>query len=312
MHTRYAREVFLDKKLKSSTHDGHSPDPRVGVVLVGRGSLYSRQPGEELAALAGHLRSSDVGWLVAEALLEQGGPSVADALATVASAGVEKVVVLPAFMPLENATRNWLRFVARRWREQTGAQVEVVIAEPLAGQTGVKDAAARLVSEAALVPSPPVYRDHREGTPVPDWSVIPPHNYHVLFCNGPRCTAAGAADLAAFLRKRLKEEGLEEGPGHVLAARTGCLYPCNLGPVMVVYPEGTWYCGLDQSVLLEIVERHFLHGETVASHALRPSPALQTRPDSIRPRIKKQGSDTLLQSTTIAHVEKSPLPLGEG
>ncbi len=248
------------------------------MVLVGRGSMYSRQPGEELAVLAEHIRSSDTRWLVAEALLEQGGPSVADALQAVYRAGVEKVVVLPAFMPVETATRNWLRYVARRWQEQTGAMVEVVMPGPLAGHPGVKNAVAQLIREASMVAATPVCRGGKQGTPEPDWSVIPPHNYHVLFCQGPRCTAAGAAELGAFLRKRLKEQGLDEGPNHVLAARTGCLYPCNLGPVMVVYPEGTWYCGLNETVLSEIVERHFLKGETVTSHALRPSPLPQSRP----------------------------------
>ncbi len=261
------------------------------MVLVGRGSLYSRQPGKELTVLADYLRSLNDDWLVAEALLEQGGPSVADALRAVARAGVEKVVVLPAFMPLETATRNWLRYVARRWQEQTGAMVEVVMPGPLAGHPGVKDAAAQLIREASMVAATSVCLGGKQGTPEPDWSVIPTHNHHVLFCQGPRCTDAGAAELGAFLRKRLKEQGLDEGPNHVLAARTGCLYPCNLGPVMVVYPEGTWYCGLDETVLSEIVDRHFLKGETVTSHALRPSPLPQSLPQPGLPAHQFSGRE---------------------
>ena len=288
----HIERFLLDKSLKSFPRGERTAVQKVGVVLVGRGSMYSRQPGEELAALAEYLRFCDAGWLVAEALLEQGGPSLPDALDTLGCAGVEKVILLPAFMPMEIATRNWLRFVARRWQEEAGAKMEVVIAGPLAAQDGVRDAVVKLAREAAMAVSPPVCRGQQPGAPEADWSVIPTHDHHVLFCQGPRCTTAGAAELGAFFRKRLKEEGLDEGPNHVLAARTGCLYPCNLGPVMVVYPEGTWYCGLDETVLSEIVDRHFLNGETVESHALRPGPNPQSLPDTIHQEIKNHSSNT--------------------
>ena len=95
--------LVLDETSKVTGPRGETPFHKIGVVVVGRGSLYSRQPGEELAALADHLRSLDAGWVVAEALMEQGGPSVPDALEACSQAGVEKVIVLPAFMPAENA-----------------------------------------------------------------------------------------------------------------------------------------------------------------------------------------------------------------
>ena len=236
--------------------------------------------------MAEYLRSHNAGWIVTEAMLEQGGPSLPDALSACSKAGAAIVVMLPAFMPLETATRNWLRFVARRWQEQTGNPLQVVLAEPLAGHDAVADAAVDLVRKATLAPAAEGSARHRPGTPVPDWSVIPPHGYHVLFCHGPRCTAVGASELGAFFRKRLKDTGLDDGPGHVLAARSGCLYPCNLGPVMVVYPEGIWYCGLDESVLSQIIEQHFQNGQTVSSHALRPSPVPQSLPVA-----ERQGSN---------------------
>ena len=260
------------------------------MVVVGRGSLYSRQPGQELAALADHLRSFDAGWVVAEALLEQGGPSVPDALEACSLAGVEKVIVLPAFMPVETATRNWLGFVARRWQERTDTSAQVAITAPLAAQAQVADAVVELVREATQSAAPLASAGHKPGTPEPDWSVIPPHNHHVLFCNGPRCAASGAAELGAFFRNSLKDAGLDVGPRHVLAARTGCLYPCNLGPVMVVYPEGIWYCGLDESVLSQIIEQHFQKGEPVSTHAFRPSAVPQSLPPSVTPMSKPCGS----------------------
>ena len=276
------KRFALDETVEVSRLHGQPIASTTGVVLVGRGSLYTRQPGEELADLAEHLRSSGADWVVAEALLEQGGPSVPDALEACKRAGVEKVVVLPAFMPVETATLNWLRFVARRWQSQTSTPTRVVFTEPLAGQAGVVEAAVELVRAAVLATIAPDAAGHKPGNPEPGWSVIPPHDYHVLFCHGPRCTASGGAELGAFFRKLLKDAGLDQSPAHVLTARSGCLYPCNLGPVMVVYPEGIWYCGLDESVLSQIVDQHFEKGEPVSSHAFRPSPVAQSRPPSGR------------------------------
>ena len=284
------KRIALDKSSKGPKDHGRTAANDIGVVLVGRGSLYSRQPETELAGLADHIRSLGTGWVVAEALLEQGGPSVPDALAACARAGAEKLVVLPAFMPVEIATRNWLRFVARRWQEQSATSAQVILTESLSGQAVVRDAAIRLVQEAAKAVAQPISVGHKTGTPEPDWSVIPTHDHHVLFCHGPRCTASGAAELGAFFRKLLKDAGMDEGPRQVLAARSGCLYPCNLGPVMVVYPEGIWYCGLDESALAQIVDQHFRNGEPVGANAFRPSPFPQSLPPSGPPKSRNIGA----------------------
>ena len=258
-------------------------EPDIAVVLVGRGSSYTLQPAEELSSLADNIRSKHPTWLVTEALLEQGGPSLPQALDACHQASGGTIVVLPVFLPLEAATRNWLRFLARRWLERHPAPARVFIAGPFDSPDSLANAAAESVGLALRSGAAAVSVNDKAGAPDPDWSVIPPHSYHVLFCQGPRCTAAGAAELGAFLRKRLKDAGLDRGPGHVLAARTGCLYPCNLGPVMVVYPGGTWYCGLDEGAVSQIVERHFLNGETVSAHAFRPAPHRQSlsNPDPI-------------------------------
>jgi len=255
-----------------------------GVVLVGRGSLYSGQPEEELAALATSLRSVRLNTLVVEALLEQGENSLTLALDTCAGADVLSVAVIPVFMPVEAATRNWLQFVARRWLRRSGSPLQLTFAESLAGHPATIEAVNDLVTRALDSGKPLSPQNPAVDQTDPDWSVIPPHSYHVLFCQGPRCTAAGAGELGAYLRKRLEDEGLEQGPDHVLAARTGCLYPCNLGPVMVVYPEGTWYCGLDEEAVERIIQEHFIGGETVDGYAYRPAPERQTLSGATHPQ----------------------------
>ena len=179
--------------------------------------------------------------------------------------------------------------MCRRWLDQAAAPVRVHLAGSLNTPGRMADAAMESVHAALQSGANVASGNGKAGAPDPDWSVIPPHTYHVLFCQGPRCTAAGAAELGAHLRKRLKDEGLNRGPRHVLAARTGCLYPCNLGPVMVVYPEGTWYCGLDEDAVSRIVDRHFLNGETVSAHAFHPSPERQSFPNSQTPPPESLG-----------------------
>jgi (2Fe-2S) ferredoxin len=95
------------------------------------------------------------------------------------------------------------------------------------------------------------------------WSEIPDHRHHVLLCRGPRCTALGAGQLADVLRNQIKAQKLLHND-RVLVAQTGCLYPCNLGPVMVVYPEGVWYGTLDNNTVEQIVQEHFVAGQVVA------------------------------------------------
>lgn len=284
-------EVTLNTRQDIPLRVAQPGEPDIAVLLVGRGSLYTRQPAEGLSNLARRLRSAYPEWLVEIALLEQGGPSLPQALDSCQRAGAGTIVVLPVFLPLEAATRNWLRFLARRWLERLPAPARILLAGPFDHPGSLADAAAESVSLALQSGAAVSAASGRAVAPDPDWSVIPPHAYHVLFCQGPRCTAAGAAEVGAYLRKRLKDAGLDHGPGHVLAARTGCLYPCNLGPVMVVYPEGTWYCGLDEDAVSRIVDRHFLNGETVSANAFRPSPYRQSFPNSQSTPPKSLGDE---------------------
>ena len=281
-------EVTLNTRQDIPLRVAQPGEPDIAVVLVGRGSLYTRQPAQDLSNLARRLRSACPEWLVEVALLEQGGPSLPQALDSCQRAGAGTIVVLPVFLPLEAATRNWLRFLARRWLERLPAPARVLLAGPFDNPGNLAAAAAESVN-LALHSGAAVAASGQAGAPDPDWSVIPPHTFHVLICQGPRCTAAGAAEVGAYLRTRLKDAGLDHGPGHVLAARTGCLYPCNLGPVMVVYPEGTWYCGLDEDAVSRIVESHFLNGETVSANAFHPSPDRQSLPNSLTPPPESLG-----------------------
>jgi (2Fe-2S) ferredoxin len=92
--------------------------------------------------------------------------------------------------------------------------------------------------------------------------------HHLFFClnersNGNNCCAQhNAFDLFTYAKNRIKELGLS-GPGKIRVNKAGCLDACNLGPVMVVYPEGTWYTFIDTDDIEEIIQSHLLEGKPV-------------------------------------------------
>ncbi len=84
---------------------------------------------------------------------------------------------------------------------------------------------------------------------------------HVLICGGTGCTSSGSLALKEALEKELVTKGLTE---EVKIVITGCFGLCALGPVMIVYPDGTFYSMVKPEDIPEIVEEHLLKGRPVA------------------------------------------------
>ena len=83
---------------------------------------------------------------------------------------------------------------------------------------------------------------------------------HVLVCGGTGCTSSGSAVIIDEFEKSLKENGLDK---EVKVIKTGCFGLCALGPVVVVYPEGTFYSMVKPEDVEEIVTEHLLKGRIV-------------------------------------------------
>ena len=83
---------------------------------------------------------------------------------------------------------------------------------------------------------------------------------HVLICGGTGCTSSGSAALHDKLADELKAKGLDE---EIKIVMTGCFGLCALGPIMIVYPEGTFYSRVTVDDIPEIVEEHLLKGRIV-------------------------------------------------
>ena len=83
---------------------------------------------------------------------------------------------------------------------------------------------------------------------------------HVLVCGGTGCTSSGSQRIRERLEKEIAANGLSEEVGVV---KTGCFGLCALGPIMIVYPEGTFYSMVQEEDIPEIVSEHLLKGRVV-------------------------------------------------
>ena len=68
--------------------------------------------------------------------------------------------------------------------------------------------------------------------------------------------------MRSYMKKRIKASG-HSGRGQIRVNTAGCLDRCDLGPVMVIYPEGTWYTYLDEEDIDEIIESLLSGGNPV-------------------------------------------------
>ena len=103
----------------------------------------------------------------------------------------------------------------------------------------------------------------------------PPLYYraHVFCCTNERpvghprgcCRAKGAEKLRDYMKARAKELGLEG----VRINTAGCLDRCELGPTMVIYPEGVWYRCRSPEEIDEVLKTHLIEGGRVERLMLR-------------------------------------------
>ncbi len=82
----------------------------------------------------------------------------------------------------------------------------------------------------------------------------------VLVCGGTGCTSNHSGELIVEFENLIKQNGLQS---EVQVVRTGCFGLCAAGPVVIVYPEGSFYCHVQVEDVKEIVEEHLIKGRIV-------------------------------------------------
>jgi (2Fe-2S) ferredoxin len=103
---------------------------------------------------------------------------------------------------------------------------------------------------------------------------------HVFCCTNVRepghkrgcCTEKGSVALRDYMKKKCQEAGLSGRTLRVNAA--GCLDRCELGPTMVIYPEGTWYTYRNTADIDEIIASDLVGGRRVERLLLQPQDVL--------------------------------------
>ncbi|MBL1076389.1 (2Fe-2S) ferredoxin domain-containing protein [Nocardia sp. 2] len=178
--------------------------------------------GVDIASVERLARSCGIGY----ALLDQDEPTIHDALDDAARTD-QPVTLIPLAVPRDRYLDTWIARAVANWKESRDRELDIRITESIDTAGGFTDLIrTRMADEGAPVTaSPRAFRS-------PAWSEIPEHTAHILVCRGPRCTVYGAAALHRELRR--------EHPD-ALITPTGCLTPCNLGPLYITYPDGRWH-----------------------------------------------------------------------
>ena len=91
---------------------------------------------------------------------------------------------------------------------------------------------------------------------------------HIFVCENVRpkdnprgcCSEKGSKELRQLFKKRLKEIGLK---ADVRANAAGCLDACEYGITVLVYPEQTWYGGVTENDVEEIIQKHIIENKPV-------------------------------------------------
>lgn len=224
----------------------------------------------EMVRLRDHAASMPAVATAVFAFSEEGTPSLRAALHELVATGPSPILVVPLILPTDPSFEVWLRRTVQGWQGADSAPwPEIRIAPFLGTQPLLQELLATVIrsEEAKSI-------DNRKTTAT-EGSIVPAQKRRVLVCMGGPCNAAGGGVVWGHLRNEQKRLSLRTTGDGTMSARTSCLGPCSLAPVLQVWPEGTLYGGVDESGVDRIIDRHLLGGEIVADLAYHPTGSKQ-------------------------------------
>ena len=250
-----------------------SPPSRRAAILLAKASITGAAS-REMEELANQARIDGAFGTVLAAYSEQGSPSLRDVLTELNDAQrFDEILIVPCMVPMEPGFKTWIAGAVQRWQRERAASgglaPSVSIAQAPTQSPAMHDLVQALLNGVAT--------EVRQGPDVVPavGSVIPPQMRRVLVCQGGPCNFAGSALVWGHLRNEQKRLELRTTGDGMMSARTTCLGPCNLAPVVQVFPEGTWYGGVDEAGIDKIIEEHLLNGRTVPELAYPAQPEKQ-------------------------------------
>ncbi|MBB5720568.1 (2Fe-2S) ferredoxin [Loktanella ponticola] len=165
--------------------------------------------------------------------LERDGENMWQALSRLTSEGACEITLRPVGLPFSQSLMKWLPGAVGEWlARDENAGCTLWLADDSATDTDILTAIAHApVSRTQVQPK-------IQGSMGNGWDAPPAHAHHILVCNGPRCHLRDAPDLLGLLKAEINRLSIGD---NCLLTSTGCLFPCNTGPVVVVYPRGDWF-----------------------------------------------------------------------
>ncbi len=201
--------------------------------------------------------------------LEGTGPGIGPVLSALADKGHRRILVQPLGLPFSPGLAAWLPGVLAHWSAQRNDPDTALFL----GNETIADAGISAIVDAAVLGRDVIaiaYRKPSLGKP--GWNAPPAFTHHILVCTGPRCQFHGAPNLKLALDAALNEAGVKK---NCLIATTGCLYPCNQGPLLALYPRGEWFRLPDPAAVQRFVKTVIVEGgevpDLVAHRVVSPS-----------------------------------------
>lgn len=98
---------------------------------------------------------------------------------------------------------------------------------------------------------------------------------HIMMCGGAGCISSKCTDVVAAMKEALAKHGIADQVQIIL---TGCMGPCDMGPVAIIYPQATFYRRLKPKDAEEIVTEHIMKGNLVKRLMYRSAGATEPTP----------------------------------
>ncbi|MBP6918914.1 MAG: (2Fe-2S) ferredoxin domain-containing protein [Legionellaceae bacterium] len=104
---------------------------------------------------------------------------------------------------------------------------------------------------------------------------------HLFICTNQKgpgkqcCAKVDSESFFTYLKTQLKTQQLH-GPGKIRVSKSGCLGRCDLGPCIIIYPEGIWYTYTSFADIDEIIQRALINNEVIERLRIKEPPNLST------------------------------------
>lgn len=222
-----------------------------------------------MCALVEAIEADLDGVSVTFAFSEQGLPALRDRLIQLDDAAVTDVAIAPLLVPMEPNFRAWILASIQRFRKsRPGSTMCFRVGPPPAASAAYSALAKEMISTALATPL------LEEKADKPLGSIVPKHDRRLLVCMGGPCNDKGAALTWGHMRNEQQRLDLRNKNG-LMSAKASCLGPCNLAPVVQVYPEGVYYGGIGEVEIDRIIDGHLINGKPVADLIYEPLPKKQ-------------------------------------